>query len=286
MLLIALAVLCSVAVSVLLRLAPRMGIDAPQAVTWNYLAASLLTLALLHPPLALLHSPQAPWPWWLALGVILPALFLVLAASVRGAGIVRTEIAQRLSLLLSLIAAFTVFGQRAGAWQIAGLVLGLLAIACLLARPRAGAGPGAVDWRLPLLVLLGFAMVDMLLKGVSAAGIPLAVSLLATFSIAFVPMLVWQLWRHLRGGVRLNLRSFAGGLLLGLLNFGNIGFYLAAHRALPQAPATVFAGMNIGVVVLGALVGVLAFGERLGRLNLLAIPLAVLAIVLIGRGMG
>lgn len=286
MLLIALAVLCSVAVSVLLRLAPCMGIDAPQAVTWNYLAASALALVLLHPPLALLHGPQAPWPWWLALGVILPAIFLVLAASVRRAGIVRTDIAQRLSLLLSLIAAFTLFGQRAGGWQIAGLVLGLVAIPCLLARPRADAAPDAVDWRLPLVVLLGFAMVDVLLKRVAADGTPLAVSLLATFSIAFVPMLIWQLWRHLRGGVRLNLRSFAGGLLLGLLNFGNIGFYLAAHRALPHAPATVFAAMNIGVVLLGALVGAVAFRERLGKLNLLAIPLAVLAIALIGRGMG
>jgi len=99
-------------------------------------------------------------------------------------------------------------------------------------------------------------------------------------------MLAWQLWRQLRGGVHLDLRSLAGGLLLGLLNFGNIGFYLAAHRALPGAPATVFASMNIGVVLLGTLVGALAFGERLGRLNLLAIPLAILAIALIGRGMG
>lgn len=283
---VALAVLCSVAVSVLLRLAPRLKLDVPQAVTWNYLAAALLALGLLHPPLALLHGPQAPWPWWLALGLILPSLFLVLAASVRRAGIVRTDIAQRLSLLLSLLAAFTLFGQRAGGWQIAGLGLGLVAIPCLLARPRADAAPDAVDWRLPLVVLVGFALVDVLLKRIAADGAPLAVSLLATFTIAFVPMLAWQLWRHLRGGVRLELRSFAGGLLLGLLNFGNIGFYLAAHRALPTSPATVFAAMNIGVVVLGALVGALAFGERLGRLNLLAIALAVLAIALIGRGMG
>ena len=44
--------------------------------------------------------------------------------------------------------------------------------------------------------------------------------------------------------------------------------------------------MNIGVVVLGTLVGVLGFGERLGRLNLLAIPLAIIAIGLIAAGIG
>jgi drug/metabolite transporter (DMT)-like permease len=283
--LLALAVLCSVAVSVLFRLAPRLKLDVPQAVTWNYLTGALLALALLHPPLDALHGEHAPWRWWLPLGLLLPGLFLVLAASVRRAGIVRTDIAQRLSLLLSLIAAFTLFGQRAGSGQLAGLALGLLAIPCLLARPRRDAASDALDWRLPLIVLVGWATTDVLFKRIAADGAPLSVSLLATFAIAFVPMLAWQLWRHVRGTARLQLRSAIGGLVLGGLNFSNIGLYLAAHRALPHAPATVFATMNIGVVVVGTLVGALAFRERLGRLNLLAIPLAVLAIVLIGRGM-
>ncbi len=284
--LLALAVLCSVAVSVLFRLAPRLKLDVPQAVTWNYLTGALLALALLHPPLDALHGQHAPWRWWLPLGLLLPGLFLVLAASVRRAGIVRTDIAQRLSLLLSLIAAFTFFGQRVGNGQLAGLALGLLAIPCLLARPRGDAAPDAVHWRLPLIVLVGWATTDVLFKRIAADGAPLSVSLLATFVIAFVPMLAWQLWRHVRGTARLQARNLVGGLVLGALNFSNIGLYLAAHRALPDAPATVFATMNIGVVVVGTLVGALGFRERLGRLNLLAIPLAVLAIVLIGRGMG
>ena len=39
--------------------------------------------------------------------------------------------------------------------------------------------------------------------------------------------------------------------------------------------------MNIGVVLLGTLVGVIAFGERLSTLNRAAVGLAILAIVLI-----
>ena len=63
-------------------------------------------------------------------------------------------------------------------------------------------------------------------------------------------------------------------------------FDVKAHRALPGHAAVVFSMMNIGVVVLGTLVGVLGFGERLGRLNLLAIPLAIIAIGLIAAGIG
>jgi len=42
--------------------------------------------------------------------------------------------------------------------------------------------------------------------------------------------------------------------------------------------------MNLGVVTLGALVGLLVFHERLSRLNLGGVALALLAIGVIARG--
>jgi len=68
----------------------------------------------------------------------------------------------------------------------------------------------------------------------------------------------------------------------GLFNLGNSLFYLRAHQALPHAPSLVFAGVNLGVVALGAGVGMLAFRERLGRINLVALGLvALLAIAVL-----
>ena len=90
--------------------------------------------------------------------------------------------------------------------------------------------------------------------------------------------------QHLRGQTRFNLRSLSGGVALGLANFGNILFYLRGHRALPDRPALVFASMNIGVVALGALVGLLLFHERLSRLNLGGVLLAALAIAVMVWG--
>jgi len=105
--------------------------------------------------------------------------------------------------------------------------------------------------------------------------------LLLTFGLAFVGMASWQVLRVARGQGRLGLRNCIAGLILGTINFGNIFFYVQAHRTLPGQPAVVFASMNIGVVVLGTLVGVTAFGEPLSRLNRVAIALAVLSIALL-----
>lgn len=281
--LIASSAICSVLVGVLLKLAPRWRLDAGQLVTWNYLAASVLCALLLAPPMDSLRQPGTPWVALLGLALVLPALFLVLAACVRNTGIVRTDVAQRLSLLLSLLAAFTLFGESAGPLKLGGLALGLVAVAGILARPDSGPRPtpgGQGAWLL-LAVWVGFALVDVMLKWVAQAGTPTAASLQLSFGIAFVLMLIRQLARQWRGRDRIDLRHVAAGLLLGAINFGNIVFYVRAHQALPGSPAVVFAAMNIGVVVLGTLVGVFALGETPGRWNRVAIALAVVAIGLI-----
>jgi len=284
------SVVCSVLVSVLLKLMQRRGIDTAQGIAWNYLAASLLCFTLLDPPLASLAAPHAPWRALALLAVLLPGIFLALSASVRAAGIVRTDIAQRMSLVLSLLAAFLWFGERADAQRLAGLAFGLIAIVLLVLRPRTetptpSGTAGWSGWALPLVVLVGYAGIDVLLKHIAAAGTPFAASLQVAFVAAFVVMMAVQAVRRARGGPMLTLSALGAGLLLGALNFGNILFYVKAHRALPDNPAVVFSTMNIGVVVLGALAGMLLFHERLSRMNLLAIPLAIAAIALIALGL-
>ncbi|WP_019661869.1 EamA family transporter [Stenotrophomonas hibiscicola] len=285
MLYLSLAVICSVLVSVLLKVAGRRQLDVAQMVTWNYLVAATLTAVVLQPPLDALRAPHAPWLSLLALAVVLPSIFLVLGRAVAVAGIVRSDVAQRLSLLLSLAAAFLFFGQTATPWKLAGLGLGLLAMVAISLRPRGptvASSPGGWGWLLG--VWGGFAVVDVLLKQVALSGTPSMAAVLASISVAFVLMLALQLWRHARGRSRLAWRNLGAGALLGLLNGGNILFYVQAHQAMPESPATVFAGMNIGVVVLGALVGMFVFGEATTKWNRAGLALAVLAIGFIAWG--
>ncbi len=285
MIFVVLSVLCSVLVSVLLKLARRLQIDVGQAIAWNYVVTSVLTAWLLQPTLVTLRDPGVPWPALVALGILLPTIFLALAAAVRHAGIVRSDAAQRLSLLLSLLAAFVLFGEHLNAVKLAGIVLGLLALLCMIWRSgSAVSATGTAGWLYPLLVFAGFGVIDILFKRVAMAGIPLGDSLQAMFALALLVAFALQLWRRLRGRTRFTARSALAGLVLGAANFGNILFYLRGHRALPAHPALVFASMNIGVVALGAMVGLLLFRERLSRLNLGGVLLAVVAIGVLARG--
>ena len=286
MIFVFLSVLCSVLVSVLLKLARRLDIDVAQAIAWNYVVASALTALVLQPSLATLRQRGAPWLALIGLAVLLPTIFLALGASVRHAGIVRSEVAQRLSLLLSLLAAFALFGEPLTAFKLAGIALGLLALFAMIWRSddRVASSAARPDWRYPLLVFVGFALIDVLFKRVALAGVPLGASLQAMFALALPLAFALPLWRHLRGSTRFTRRSALAGVVLGAANFGNILFYLRGHQALPAHPALVFASMNIGVVALGAMVGLLLFRERLSRLNLAGVALALLAIAVIAWG--
>ncbi|OOG61943.1 hypothetical protein B0E46_14160 [Rhodanobacter sp. B04] len=285
MIYVLLSVICSVLVSVLLKLARRFEVDVGQAIAWNYVVASALTALLLQPSLASMREPGAPWFALAGLGVLLPTIFLVLGASVRHAGIVRSDAAQRLSLLLSLLAAFLWFGETLTLAKGLGVALGLLALGAMVWRHERGTQrDAAAGWLYPLLVFAGFGTIDVLLKRVAAAGVPLGTSLQVMFALSLLVAFALQLGRVALGRARFTLRSLFGGVLLGLCNFANILFYLRGHRALPQHPALVFASMNLGVVALGALVGLLLFRERLSRLNLGGVLLALAAIVLIAGG--
>jgi len=275
------SILCSVAVSVLLKLARSRQIDTAQAIAMNYPVAALLCWWLLNPQPATLLTPSPAW-WILgALGVLLPGVFLIMAGAVRHAGIVRSDAAQRLSLLIPLLAAFLLFGEAADGMKLAGIVVALAALGCLLKRRMAGAddAQAASPWTATLLlgVWVGYGVIDVLFKQMAKTGAAFAGILFTTFVLAALLIFAWLLLRR----TAWTLRSLLAGVALGLLNFGNIYFYIRAHQTFPDNPTLVFSAMNIGVISLGTLVGAGVFREKLSWVNALGIALAIAAIVIL-----
>lgn len=278
---LAVSVVCSVTVGALLKVWRARGIDVRQAILVNYIVAITLCMVLLSPNWDKLSHSAYSWGLFAALGVLLPSIFMALAQSVSHAGIVRTDAAQRLSLIIPLLAAFTLFGETLDARKTAGIVLAFAALACLLMRPSApggsaqGHGHGG-HWAWPLVVLGGYGVIDILFKQVSRAGTAFSTGLLVAFGMALVVMLLYLVVRK----ASWNRLSLLVGVPLGALNFTNIYTYIRAHQSLPDSPALVFASMNMGVIVLGTLVGAAVFRERLRAINWLGIALALLTIYL------
>lgn len=267
---------CSVAVSILLKLARSKNIDIAQAIAFNYLMACTLTIILLRPDPASLLNPSTPYWVVIALGILLPTIFLVMAKAVRQAGIVLSDAAQRLSLVIPLIAAVLIFGESIAGSRLLGVALGLSALVCLTLGSKKTANQHSSTSFIWLLgVWVGFGFIDILFKQLSKSGAGFSSSLLVTFVLAGVLMFGWLLARR----TQWNKRNMVAGLLLGLLNFGNIYFYIRAHQQFPENPTLVFSTMNIGVITLGTLVGAGFFKEKLTLVSSLGIILAISAIL-------
>jgi drug/metabolite transporter (DMT)-like permease len=282
MLYVFLSICCSVIVSVLLKLAKRYQIDVFQAITWNYSMAILLTWFFFKPTIPSLQN--APIHIYLGLGGLLPLLFMVMAISVRVAGIVRTDVAQRLSLFIPLLASFLIFGDSLNKLKIIGLVIGFAAIFCSIPWQKKTANRRVYSnaWIFLLIVFFGIGIIDILFKQVALfKEVPYTTSLFLIYILAFVIALIVLIFRVLTKKTKFSWPHIMFGWILGVANFGNILFYLKAHTSLSKSPSTVFSAMNIGVIALGTLVGLVVFNERLSVLNKVGVALAVIAIVVI-----
>ena len=162
-----------------------------------------------------------------------------------------------------------------------GLLLAFAALACLLIKPQQTAGAGSLETQAVYLlgVWLGYGVIDILFKQLSkTAGT--GSNLLVMFALAGVLMAGYLLAQK----TRWTRADIIGGMVLGSLNFVNILFYLKAHRAFSGNPTLVFAGMNMGVIVLGTLAGAFVFRERVNPYNWAGIVLALAAITCLYYG--
>ncbi|MGP4973434.1 EamA/RhaT family transporter [Psychrobacter alimentarius] len=273
MMYLTMAVLCSVAVSVLLKILRQKQIDIRQTIVAGYPVAFLLTWFLLKPDLGAINTLGNAWGVIIALGIILPTVFILLGRAIEAVGMVATDAAQRLSLIIPIVAAFLLFGEVLTGTRVFGLALGFLALGALVYRPQSGS-INKVAKNTPLWLLgvwLGYGIVDILFKQVAKHGTAFPLTLFVSFGLAGLLLFIYLLFTR----VRWQGEALAAGLLLGALNMGNIYAYVRAHQVLSESPSIVFTGMNVGVIAVATLIGVGVFKETLNRVNIVGLLLAV-----------
>ncbi|MFZ7233237.1 EamA/RhaT family transporter [Avibacterium avium] len=274
-----LAIACSVAVSVLLKVARRFNVVIEQAIAFNYLIALLLSYFLLQPNFQgqgftdfIVQNENSAI--FLSLGLLLPSVFIIMSKAVEFAGIVRSDAAQRLSLFLPILAAFVLFGEQLSQSRIISLILAFSALFCLINKPREQ-GLSVKGGLSLLAVWFGYGVIDILFKQTAKMGSAFPTTLFVAFALAMCVMFMYLLIKRTQwNGV-----SLLAGIVLGGLNFMNILFYIRAHQSFSQNPTLVFAGMNIGVICLGTLVGAIVFKEKISKINGVGVLLGISAIL-------
>ena len=278
MLFLVLSILCSVIVGVIFKITRKYHTQPTQIIAFNYVVALALCYFTFSPNLSEVDA-TAPWSIYIAIGVLLPVVFLFLVASIKNMGIVKTDAAQRLSLFIPILAAWLIFREEFNSYKVIGLMIGFLALLLILKKQSENTEN---KWIFPAVVLVGFGIIDILFKQIALyTTLPYPTSLFVVFCIALGVACLISIYEIGVKKVKMESKNILFGALVGIFNFGNILFYLKAHKAFAENPSTVFAGMNMGVIILGSLVGLLFFKEKLSKINFIGIFLALIAIVFI-----
>jgi len=266
----------------------RMGVKPLGGVVVNY-AACVACGAVVHGSWPVgLASVEQNWFWpAMILGALFFSLFNLIGWCVRQAGVAPTSTAQKLSMVIPVIAAVLLYNERLGAWKIAGILLAAPAV-YLAARPAKSAvgdrPKSRAAWAalaLPV-VLVGSGIADAMVKWTEVNFLPTAAQqgpyLVHLFFAAAVLGVATLLVRR----QRLGWKELVGGVALGIPNYFSIFFLirLLRQKDFLQSSAAIPV-VNIGVVLVSTVLAAIFFRERLTRPRVAGLALAVVALLLI-----
>lgn len=283
--------------SIVFKIFHRKDIDADQAIFFNYLTAFVLGVLLSLHGGAVVNPLKADWLIdVIILGVIFMAGMVMLSASTRRVGVAISTVCSRASMVIPIIVSYLLIeGSAKPKWLLIGLVLVAMTLTIWTDKPESGHKYTLLDILAPVTVFLMFGASNAYLKvlqhrvtvndtaaGLSEQVINSEISLV-TASVFFVAMLtcIYSFFKKGEDGKRspLLLKNVIGGVILGFVNYFCTYTLMLSMKTVDSS--FLFPVHNIGIVAIGAIVGWLAFNEKLRPHQILGIVLAAVSIALL-----
>ena len=257
-----------------------------QAIIVNYITAGVLALvadgSVLTNNFSITNLFQSTFIYHaLIIGVLFIITFNLIAFGTQKIGIAITTVSNKMSMIIPVLIGLFVFKEDKNFLKLIGIVLAILAIFFSCSKN----GKLSFDKKyLPIIILvfIGQGIADSTLKWAQEFAINASNNnvFFATtfFTAAFSGTLFMMI--QLRK-ITVTLRSLLWGVILGIPNYFTLYFFVEALSAGVFESSQVFPIVNMGVIVLTAVMGIILFREHLSKSNWMGILLALIAISLI-----
>lgn len=264
---------------------PRYKVDNLVAIIINYITATTCGLILMDAGLAETFS-RAWFPIAFCMGILFIFIFLLMANSSQVNGISITSVANKMSLVIPVIAGVFLYDENLNTLIIIGIILALISVYLTSVKGESNKIP-LNGYFLLIILFFGSGLIDTLVKYMQHT------QLSSTENAAFVMViflsaaffgLIWMLISQRDRFRNFNKVSIAGGIILGIPNFCSIYFLVMALDKSGLQSAVLYPINNMGIVALSALMGFLIFREKISLINAIGILTAIVAIALIAFG--
>lgn len=276
-----LTILSSTSIYVIFRLAKNYSCNLSALISLNYLVATMLGFGFLVDYSNFSVSGIKSWlPFAILLGTLFIGMFYLIGNSSQKAGITVTTLANKLSLVFPVLFSLVYFGEQISIIKYFGIFTALIAIALTIFKPEIKR-TNLLYLLLPISIFIGSGITDSVVKYAQAVKINHSESAVFSgfvFLIAFVISVAINLFRRDANLKTIHSPTLTFGTLLGLVNFGSLYFLINALNKSSLKSALVFAVVNISIVLLSAVTGRFLFNEKLNKINVAGILLAVVSI--------
>lgn len=282
-----LSILSSTIIFVVFRLFKKFGINTLQAIIVNYFIACAVGYFGFIENKDFTKVPQEGWfAGTLILGFLFITVFNLAAITTQKSGLSVVAVASKMSVAIPVFCGIFLYNENTGIGKIFGIGLALVAVYLTSIKSDKGINIQPKNLIFPLLVFFGSGIIDTSIKYLEATYVSktdVGLFSSAIFASAGVIGIVILIFQGISGKLKLNLKNFIGGIVLGIPNYFSIYFLVMALRSNGFDSSTIFTLNNVAIVTFSTIAGILLFKERLIKQNWIGLALAVISIILVAR---
>jgi drug/metabolite transporter (DMT)-like permease len=259
-----LCILCTGGIFLVFRLYKTLDINTPIAIVVNYAVAGTLGWSLAGGLDAMVYAYEQPWFFINAImGIGFLALFNLIAKCTKEMGVAVASIATKLSMIIPVVGFIAIFPGDHLTWQ-KGVAFSMAILAIFLTTGGAyKKSTSKWAFALPVIIFIGSGLIDMDF-GYFSSDLESDSHMMAFTSVPFTVAFIWGMLLRINPKYRhsLSTKDVAGGVLLGVVNFGSLFFLLTAYETSGLDKSSLIPAVNIGVVIFSTLGAILLFKEK------------------------
>ncbi|NOR86814.1 MAG: EamA/RhaT family transporter [Bacteroidales bacterium] len=282
MIFLLLSILSSTTIAVIFKLMAGKSIELLPVIVINYFAALIAGLLLFDGELSVQYILQSNWIYIsIFIGSLLIIGFYLIGYTTQKAGIAITTIANKMSVIIPVLFSIFYFSEATNWQKLLGMTLALVAVGMAVHKKEKGSSQFSF---LPILMFLVIGTIDSSVKLAQHNYVPESdVSLFSalSFGLAGIIGLVIlgfssKYWSSFKKPM-----VWTYGILIGLANFGSLYFLIHALNKSGLDSSIVYGVNSVGIIILSVSLAILFFSEKLSRINIIGICLALVAVMIL-----
>jgi drug/metabolite transporter (DMT)-like permease len=274
------SIFSSTMIYVVFRVAKSYSCNLTPLITINYLTATILGLLLFKPTNGNIWNNAVQWlPFGILLGILFIVMFFLIGNSSQKAGITVTTLANKLSLVFPVLFSLLYFNEQITLLKIIGLITAFIAV-FLTVYKKEIKKTNFLFIILPVAIFIGSGITDSVVKFVQASKITAEEASIFSSLVFLVAFIIGLFVSFLQKKSQRfgHYPTIFLGILLGAVNFGSLYFIINALNKSNLNSAMVFTINNMSIVALSAILGTSIFHEKLNKINVAGILLAILSL--------